>query len=77
MWVTPDGRFVVFMSLRSLTGYDNRDAVSGVPDEEVYVYEAEGTRAWCVCRVIRRVCGLWGCGAAGIGGAGWVLEGVL
>ena len=65
--VTPDGWLVVFMALRSLTGYDNRDAVSGVPGEKVYVYEAEGRRAWCVCRVIRWVCGLWGYGA-GCGG---------
>jgi hypothetical protein len=28
------------MSQRSLTGYDNRDAVSGKPDEEVYLYDA-------------------------------------
>jgi hypothetical protein len=37
--VSPDGEWLVFMSQRSLTGYDNRDAVSGVPDEEVYVYD--------------------------------------
>ena len=38
--VSPDGRWVAFMSQRSLTGYDNRDAVSGEPDEEVYLYHA-------------------------------------
>ena len=38
--VTPDGRCLVFMSEWSLTGYDNRDAVSGVLDEEVYRYDA-------------------------------------
>jgi hypothetical protein len=38
--VAPDGRFVTFMSDASLTGYDNRDAVTGVPDEEVYLYDA-------------------------------------
>jgi hypothetical protein len=37
--VSPNGRFLAFMSDRSLTGYDNRDAVSGQPDEEVYVYD--------------------------------------
>jgi hypothetical protein len=33
---------MAFMSQRELTGYDNRDAVSGQPDEEVYLYDAEG-----------------------------------
>ncbi len=39
--VSPDGQWLSFMSGRSLTGYDNRDANSGQPDEEVYVYRAE------------------------------------
>jgi hypothetical protein len=39
--VSPDGRYLEFMSDRSLTGYDNLDAVSGQPDEEVYLYDAE------------------------------------
>ncbi len=38
--VSPDGEWLAFMSQRSLTGYDNRDAVSGEPDEEVYLYDA-------------------------------------
>lgn len=38
--VSPDGRWLAFMSNRSLTGYDNHDAVSGEPDEEVYLYHA-------------------------------------
>ena len=38
--VSPDGRWLAFMSQRSLTGYDNRDASSGKPDEEVYLYDA-------------------------------------
>lgn len=37
--VSPDGRFLVFMSERSLTGYDNRDAVSGALDEEVFLFD--------------------------------------
>jgi hypothetical protein len=45
--VSPDGRFVTFMSDASLTGYDNRDAVTGVPDEEVYLYEADTGRLVC------------------------------
>jgi NHL repeat len=38
--VSPDGRWLAFMSARSLTGYDNTDAVSGQADEEVYLYHA-------------------------------------
>ena len=36
--VSPDGRYLAFMSARSLTGYDNLDANSGQPDEEVFLY---------------------------------------
>lgn len=76
-----DGEWLVCMSLRSLTGYDNHDAVSGTPDEEVYLYDAIG-RVWCVS------CNPTGmrplsCGAAGYregddvyGVGGWV-SGVL
>jgi hypothetical protein len=42
-----DGRYVSFMSNESLTGYDNRDAVSGQPDEEVYLYDAVSGRLVC------------------------------
>jgi len=38
--VTPDGRHLAFMSDRSLTGYDNTDAISGEADREVYLYDA-------------------------------------
>jgi len=38
--VSPDGRYVAFMSQQSLTGYDNRDAHSGQADEEVFLYHA-------------------------------------
>jgi hypothetical protein len=38
--VSPDGRWLAFMSDRSLTGYDNHDAHSGKPDEEVFLYHA-------------------------------------
>lgn len=33
--VSANGRYLAFMSQLRLTGYDNRDAASGVPDEEV------------------------------------------
>jgi DNA-binding beta-propeller fold protein YncE len=45
--VSPDGRWLAFMSERELTGYDNRDAVSGKLDEEVYLYDAESGRVTC------------------------------
>jgi hypothetical protein len=38
--VSPDGRWLAFVSARSLTGYDNRDAVSGQADSEVFLYHA-------------------------------------
>jgi hypothetical protein len=38
--ISPDGRWLAFMSDRSLTGYDNRDGVTGRLDEEVYLYDA-------------------------------------
>jgi WD40-like Beta Propeller Repeat len=45
--VSPDGRYVAFMSDRSLTGYDNRDASSGKPDMEVYLYDSVSGRLAC------------------------------
>ncbi len=45
--VSPDGRYLAFMSEQSLTGYDNTDAVSGQPDEEVYLYDAQTGRLVC------------------------------
>ena len=38
--VSANGQWLAFMSERPLTGYDNRDAASGVPDEEVFLYHA-------------------------------------
>ena len=38
--VSGNGRWLAFMSERPLTGYDNRDAASGVRDEEVFLYHA-------------------------------------
>jgi hypothetical protein len=45
--VSPDGQWLAFMSQRDLTGYDTRDAVSGQPDEEVYLYSAASGRLVC------------------------------
>ncbi len=44
---SPNGQYLAFMSSRSLTGYDNSDAVSGQPDEEVYLYDAAANRLVC------------------------------
>lgn len=35
-----DGRWLAFVSDRELTGYDDHDARSGMPDEEVFLYHA-------------------------------------
>ncbi len=45
--VSPNGGFLAFMSRESLTGYDSRDANSGQPDEEVYLYDAEANKLVC------------------------------
>jgi len=45
--VAPHGRWLAFMSQASLTGYDNLDASSGEPDEEVFVYDADSGRLAC------------------------------
>jgi hypothetical protein len=45
--VSPNGTWLAFMSQNSLTGYDNRDAVGGKPDEEVFLYESEAGRLVC------------------------------
>jgi hypothetical protein len=46
--VSPSGRFLAFMSSRSLTGFDNRDAVSGVRDVETFEFDREHGTLVCV-----------------------------
>jgi hypothetical protein len=46
--VSPNGGYLAFMSQSPLTGYDNRDAVTGTPDEEVYLYSAASNKLVCV-----------------------------
>jgi hypothetical protein len=60
--VSPDGRWLAFMSYEPLTGYDNRDAVSGGRDAEVYLYEAEAGRLTCAS------CDPTGARPTGVGG---------
>jgi hypothetical protein len=38
--VSSNGRWLTFMSSGELTGYDNRDVVSGKPDQEAFLYDA-------------------------------------
>ncbi|HEY7456510.1 MAG TPA: hypothetical protein VH703_04465 [Solirubrobacterales bacterium] len=44
---SPSGRYLAFMSERSLTGYDNRDAVTGEKLEEVFRYDAATDELIC------------------------------
>ncbi len=46
--VSSDGEYLAFMSDQPLTGYDNQDANSGLPDEEVFLYERDQERIVCV-----------------------------
>jgi hypothetical protein len=45
--VSPDGRWLAFMSDESLTGYNNHDVNNGVRDEEVFLYDAVSKRIVC------------------------------
>jgi hypothetical protein len=49
--VSPDGRYLTFMSDRSLTGYQNEDVTSGHVgerlDEEVFLYDSSANRLTC------------------------------
>jgi hypothetical protein len=45
--VSPNGEWLAFMSQRSLTGYDNDDVAMGLPDQEVYEYDAKTAKLVC------------------------------
>jgi hypothetical protein len=48
--VSPSGRYVAFMSKKSLTGYNNADATRGRQDYEVFLYDsASGTLVCASC----------------------------
>jgi hypothetical protein len=46
--VSPNGRYLAFMSNQRLTHYNNDDAVSGAADEEVFRYDYDENRVTCV-----------------------------
>jgi hypothetical protein len=45
--VTPDGGSLLFLSSGELTGYDNTDKYTGLPDMEVYLYDASAKVLSC------------------------------
>jgi hypothetical protein len=46
--VSPNGRYLAFMSERPLTGYDNRDAHNDARDEEAFLYDFASGGVRCV-----------------------------
>jgi DNA-binding beta-propeller fold protein YncE len=46
--ISPGGRYLAFMSERSLTEYDNRDASTGEPAQEVFRHDAFSGNLECV-----------------------------
>ena len=45
---SPDGRFLAFMSERSLTGQPNEDLETGKPVEHAFTYDADSDRLQCI-----------------------------
>jgi WD40-like Beta Propeller Repeat len=45
--VSPNGQWLAFMSNADLTGDDTADAINGLPDDEVYLYNAGSGRLVC------------------------------
>jgi hypothetical protein len=74
--VSPDGRYLAFMSRERLTGYDNEDQTSKTPgeriDEEVFLYDAASETLACAsCDPSgERPEGVLDPGESGEGGAG-------
>jgi hypothetical protein len=46
--MTADGSHLAFASAESVTGYDNKDAVDGQPDLELYLYDVESGKVHCI-----------------------------
>jgi hypothetical protein len=45
---TPDGKHLAFTSTAPLTGFDNKDAITGTPAAEVFHYDADTDQLHCV-----------------------------
>ncbi len=45
--VSPGGKHLAFLSNRELTGYDNHDANTGEPDDEIFLYQADSGKLVC------------------------------
>jgi sugar lactone lactonase YvrE len=45
--VSSNGAFIAFASQKSLTGYDNTDANTGLPDAEIFLYDAGANKLVC------------------------------
>jgi hypothetical protein len=46
--VTPSGQHVIFTSVKSLTGYDNRHLYTGEPTRQIFRYDAQTAQLDCV-----------------------------
>jgi len=46
--VSADGSKLLFVSKSSLTGYDNTDKITGLPDLEVFLYDAAAPKLICI-----------------------------
>jgi DNA-binding beta-propeller fold protein YncE len=46
--ISPDGTHLIFASTASLTNYDNTDALTGTPADEIYLYDGESEHVQCV-----------------------------
>jgi hypothetical protein len=57
--VSPNGRYIGFDSIEQLTGFDNLDAHTSQPDQEIFLYEAEADSLTCAS------CGTTGTAPAG------------
>jgi hypothetical protein len=45
--LSPNGRYIAFDSLEQLTGFDNLDALTSQPDQEIFLYDAEADSLSC------------------------------
>ncbi len=45
--VSPNGRYLGFNSLEQVTGFDNLDALTGKPDQEIFLYDGGVERLSC------------------------------